>query len=60
MKEKGKDETTMNYYIIPGVFGEVYRIFCEKCVVDYTQKEQLTEAQKAGLDVQCDNCGENN
>ena len=63
MKEKGK-EPIMDYYVVqfqhwhPDTTGK-YAVFCEECIEQFTKgkKEKLTEAQKAGLDVQCDSCG---
>lgn len=66
MKEKGK-EAIMDYYIAGLLYYHLdntgkYSIFCEKCIkqVSTIRQERLTKAQKAGLDVQWDNCGENN
>ena len=55
----------MDYYVVqfqhwhPDTTGK-YAVFCEECIEQFTKgkKEKLTEAQKAGLDVQCDSCGE--
>ena len=50
----------MDYYIVELRPSDIYTIICEKCNKQSPagKKEKLTNAQKAGLDVQCDSCGE--